>query len=118
MSDLSQAGGISEYGSLTGNTNTTIFTAPGATRIRSLTVSENTGSATPALTIAIYNESGTLVYTKRKAVAFATAGTELVYNEPFYLNPQWTLRLQSGDAAGKIDWALTYDNPAAAGRLR
>lgn len=118
MADLSQAGGLSEYGSLTGNTLTTIFTSQGQTRVRTLQFGENTGAATPALTIGIYNESGTLVYTKRKAVAFATAGTELTYDVPFYLNPQWSVRLTSGDAAGKIDWCITYDAPAAAGRLR
>ncbi len=117
MSDLSQAGGISEYGTLANNTNTAIYTSQGQTRIRSLTCTENTGSATPTLTIAIYDDAGALKYTKRKAVAL-TAGLEVVYNEPFYLNPAWSVRLQSGDAAGKIDWAITYDGPSAAGRLR
>jgi hypothetical protein len=116
MSDLSQTGSISEFGKLTGNTATTIFTASGATRIQSITACENTGAATPTLSIETYD--GTSVsYYKRRAVAM-TAGTEIVFNEPFSINPGWQIRLTSGDAAGKVDWCITYDTPTAAGRLR
>lgn len=118
MADLSQSGGLSEYGRLADNALTPIFTSQGQTRVRTLQFGENTGAATPTLTVAVYNESGSLVYSKRKAVAFASAGTEITYDVPFYLNPQWTVRVQSGDAAGKIDWCITYDAPAAAGRQR
>lgn len=115
MSDLSQSGKISEFGKLTGNSATAIFTATGVATIQSILVCENTGAATPTLSIEVYD--GTNSYYKRRTVALV-AGVEVSYNIPFSINPGWSVRLTSSDAAGKVDWCITYDSPAAAGRLR
>lgn len=115
MTDFSVLAGLSEYGKITGNSATTIYTADkGTTRVRSIVCCENSGS-TPTLTLEI--NDGTNSYYKRKAVAM-TAGTETIFNEPFYVPQGWTVKITSSDASGKIDWCLTYDAPsrAAAGR--
>lgn len=96
------------FGKLTGSSVTTIFTAPSATYIRSITAAENSGGAVN-LTIDIYD--GTNAYHRRRAVSVA-AGTEVVYNEPFMLPQGWLIRMTSADAAGKFDWTVTYDDPA------
>ena len=111
MSALDNSGGaITEDGRLTGNTATPIFTATGATWIRSITATENNGG-TPTLSIEKYD--GTNTYFIRRAVAM-TAGGQVVYNEPFLLPAGWAIRLTSGDASGRIDWSITYDGPSAA----
>ncbi len=113
MSALDNAGGaITEFGRLTADTVTTIFTATGATWVRAITVAERTGG-TPTLTIEVYDVANTTSYYKRFAVAM-TAGTEVVYNEPFLLPALWAIRMTSSDAAGKIDWSVTYGGPSAA----
>jgi hypothetical protein len=115
--EVSAFAGLSEFGALTDNTATTIYTASqGGTRIRSITACETAG-ATPTLTVDIYDVANTTAYHKRKAVAM-TAGTEIVFNEPFYLPPLWAIRLTSSSLTGGVDWTLTYDAPsrAAAGR--
>lgn len=103
------------FGKLTGNTATAIYTASSATYVRSIVACENTGSATPTLSIEVYDGSNS--YYRRRAVAL-TAGLEIQYLVPFMLPQGWSVRLTSGDAAGKIDWAITYDDPNAAGRGR
>ena len=120
MSALYNSGGaITEDGRLTGNTATVIFptgvaaSAVGATWIRAITATENSGG-TPTLSIEKYD--GTNTYYIRRAVAM-TAGTQVIYNEPFLLPTGWSIRLTSGDAAGRIDWSITYDGPSA-GKLR
>jgi hypothetical protein len=114
MSALDNAGGaITEDGRLTANTATTIFTATGATWIRSITATERNGG-TPTLTIDKYD--GTTAYHIRRAVAM-TAGGQVVYNEPFLLPVGWLIRLTSNDASGNVDWSITYDCPSA-GKLR
>ena len=111
MSALDNSGGaITEDGRLTGNTATVIFTATGAAWIRSITATENNGG-TPTLSIEKFD--GTNTYFLRRAVAM-TAGTQVVYNEPFLLPLSWSIRLTSGDAAGHVDWSITYDGPSAA----
>jgi len=115
MTDFSVLAGISEYGKISNNTTTTIYTASiGTTRVRSVICCENAGS-TPNLTLEV--NDGTNSYYKRKAVAM-TAGSETIFNEPFYVPQGWTVKITSSDAAGKIDWTITYDAPsrAAAGR--
>lgn len=109
-----QAGIVTEVGRLTGNSATDVFTAEGATYIRDITVCENTGAATPTCSIARYD--GTNTYIIRGAVAL-TAGVPYTYDVPFLLPPGWKIRITSGDAAGKVDWCVTYDPPAAA-RIR
>lgn len=116
MSALDNAGGaITDDGRLTANTATTIFTAKGATWIRSITATERNGG-TPTLTIDKYDVANTTAYHIRRAVAM-TAGAQVVYNEPFLLPLGWTLRLTSNDASGNVDWSVTYDGPSA-GKLR
>lgn len=121
--DIRQLGRITEYGKITGSSATTIFTAKGATTIRSLMVSENAG-ATPNLTIEAYDVANTTSYYpggttgsawKAKAV---TPGQCVTVNESFVLPALWALRITSSDAAGKFDWILTYDNSVAAARGR
>lgn len=114
MSVFAVTGGITEDGKLTGNTTTVIFSATNATWIRSITGTENNGS-TPLLTIEKYDGSNS--YYLRKAVAMV-AGTQVIYNEPFLLPLGWSIRLTSNNAAGLVDWSITYDAPSAAGRLR
>jgi hypothetical protein len=116
MSTLDNSGGdLTDFGRLTASTVTTIFTASGSTWIHSITAAERTG-ATPNLTIEVYDVANTTSYYKRFAVAM-TAGTEVVYSEPFLLPALWAIRMTSSDAAGKIDWTVTYSGPAA-GKLR
>lgn len=115
MTDFSVLAGLSEYGKISGNSATTIYTADkGTTRIRSVTCCDNTG-ATTAWTLDVYD--GSTSYVKRKGKAL-TAGVEDVVNEPFYVPQGWAVRITSGDASGKLDWSITYDAPsrAAAGR--
>jgi hypothetical protein len=95
---------------LTGNTVTDVFTAVQATRVLSITCCENTGSATPNLTVEKYD--GTNSYYIRKAVAM-TAGTAFIYNEPFELPAGWKIRVTSSDASGKIDAHVSIINPSA-----
>ena len=114
MSALDNNGGaITEDGRLTGNTATTIFTATGATWIRSITATERNGG-TPTLSIDKYD--GTTAYMIRRAVAMV-AGTQVIYNEPFLLPLGGLIRLTSNDASGNVDWSITYDGPSA-GKLR
>ena len=121
--DIRQLGKITEYGKITGNSATTIFTAKGATNIRSLVVSENAG-ATPNLTVEIYDVANTTSYypggttaTTWKAKA-VSAGQAVTFNEQFMLPALWAIRITSSDAAGKFDWILTYDSSTAAARGR
>lgn len=112
MTDFSPLAGLSEFGKLSDNIETVVFSAEGVTRIRSILCVENAGS-TPTLTISIYDTNNSIAYFKRKAVAM-TAGTEVIFNEPFFLPNGWQIRMQSSDAAGKVDWCLTYDAPGTA----
>lgn len=116
MSTQSQSGGITEYGKLTGNTVTTIFTATQNTPIQSIVCCENNGG-TPNLTVEVYDVDNTTSYYKRKAVAM-TAGSETIFNEPFTLPHSWAIRLTSSDASGRIDWSITYGGTPAAGSQR
>jgi len=126
--DIRQLGRITEYGKIPGNTATTIFTAKGATTLRSLDVTENNGS-TPNLTVEIYDVANTTSYYpvgisgttysawKAKAVS---AGQGIVFFAGLekLLPNAWAVRITSSDAAGRFDWILTYDNPTAAARGR
>lgn len=110
MSALDNSGGaITEDGTLTGNTATTIFTATGATWIRSITAEANAAGG-PTVTVDKY--SGSAAYVMRRTIA-----VPLTLNEPFLLPLGWMIRMTSSDAAGKIDWSITYDGPSA-GKLR
>lgn len=107
MSALDNGGGaITEDGTLTGSTAEIIFTALGATWIRSITACDN-ASGGPTVTIDKYDGS-TTHHVKR------AAAVPLVFNEPFLLPLSWSIRMTSSDAAGKIDWSITYDGPSAA----
>lgn len=101
------------FGKLTGNTVTAIYTASSATYIRSITAAENTGSATPTLAVEVYDRTNS--YFRSRGVTL-TAGTEAVFDTPFTLPQGWSIRLTSGDAAGKIDWTVTYDDLGATPR--
>lgn len=103
-----QAGVVTEDGTLTGNTATVIFTAVGATYIRLITAIDN--AAAPTVTIDKY--TGSVAYVMRRATA-----APLELDKPFLLPAGWSIRMTSSDAAGKIDWSITYDPPAAA-RIR
>lgn len=110
MSALDNSGGaITEDGALTGNTATTIFTATGATWIRSITACDNAVGG-PTVTIDKYDGS-TARHIKR-AVA-----VPVIFNEPFLLPVGWSIRMTSSNASGLIDWSITYDGPSA-GKLR
>lgn len=110
MSALDNAGGaITEDGTLTGNTATTIFTGTGATWIRSITACDN-AAGSPTVTIDKYDGS-TAKIIKR------VASVPLVFNEPFLLPVGWSIRMTSSNASGLIDWSITYDGPSA-GKLR
>lgn len=110
MSALDNNGGaITEDGTLTGNSATTIFTATGATWIRSITACDNTTGG-PTVTIDKYDGSAAYVIQRAKAVP-------LIFNEPFLLPVGWSIRMTSSDASGHIDWSITYDGPSA-GKLR
>jgi hypothetical protein len=114
--EVSSFAGLSEYGALTDNTATTIYTATGTTRIRSLMCCE-TGGGTPTLTVDIYDVANTTAYRKRTAVAM-TAGTPVIFDDEYYVPHGWAIRLTSSSGTGDIDWILTYDAPSrsAAGR--
>lgn len=99
---------------ISGNTVTDVFTASASTLIAGITVTENFGS-TATLTLEKYD--GSTSYYLRKAVAM-TAGTAFIWDQPFTLPHGWKLRVTSGDAAGKMDVAVTYAPPVAAARLR
>lgn len=117
MSAFNVEGGLAAeaWGSLTGNTATAIYTAVGNVTIASIIVCPTSG--TPNLTIEIYNDSGAKVGTLRKAVA-TTAGTAVVWNEPFPLPPQYSIRLTSSAAGGDMDYLVVKGVPTATGRLR
>lgn len=103
------------FGKLTGNTATAVFTAESATLIRSITACENTGAATPTLSVEAYD--GTNSYYKCRGTALG-AGLFLDYDVEFTLPQGWSIRLTSSDASGKVDWTVSYDDPSASGRLR
>jgi hypothetical protein len=106
MSALDNAGGaITEDGRLTGNTATTIFTATGATWIRSITASDN-AAGSPTVTIDKYDGTNARVIK-------LTAAVPLIFNEPFLLPLGWLIRMTSSNAGGLIDWSITYDGPSA-----
>jgi len=106
MSDINKQGALTEDGTLTGNTATTIFTAVGATWIRSITASDNAAGA-PTVTIDKYDGS-TAKIIKR------VASVPLIFNEPFLLPVGWFIRMTSSNASGLIDWSITYEGPSAA----
>ncbi len=110
--DSGAGGAVTEDGRLTTNSATAIFTATGATWIRSITAAERSG-ATPTLSIEKYDPVNAVSYYMRFAVSM-TAGSLVVYNEPFSLPLGWQIRMTSGNASGLVDWSITYEAPAAA----
>lgn len=113
---IGETGKETIFGKITGNTATVIFTAEGATYVRSIQVCENAGS-TPNLTIDVYDTVNAVAYLKRRATA-VVAGAEILYTNEFMLPQGWSIRLTSSDAAGKFDYSVTYDESDAAGRSR
>lgn len=110
MSALDNSGGaITVDGTLADGAATTIFTAVGATWIRSITASDNAGGS-PTVTIDKY--SGSAAFVIKRAIA-----VPVIFNEPFLLPLGWLIRLTSSSASGLIDWSITYDGPSA-GKLR
>ncbi len=93
---------------LTGNTVTNIYTAAGATALSSIICAPNSG--TPTCTLYVVDESGT------QRVLW-TATTPFVFNEFYPLPSRYSVKAQSGDAAGHIDVHLVHTGPAAS-RLR
>lgn len=111
MSALDNSGGaITEDGRLTGNTATVIFTATGATWIRSITATDN-AAGSPTVTVEKYD--GVSVSRVMRRVT----AVPLTLNEPFLLPVGWSIRMTSSNASGLIDWSITYDGPSA-GKLR
>lgn len=100
---------------LTGNTATIVYTAVGRTTIASIFVCPTNG--TPTITIEIYNAAGASVMFRRKAVT-PTAGTPVIDNEPFILEPGYTIRVTSGSASGEMDVMVTRGIGTAPGMLR
>lgn len=108
---------LTAFNKLTGNTATAIYTASeGSTLIRSIIACETNG-ATPTLTLEVYDVANTTSYYLRKALALS-AGTPYVFNEPFMLPANWSIRATSSDASGRIDVHVAYEDPSASGSPR
>lgn len=105
---------LSEPATITGNTRQTVFTADrGRTLIASVIVTPTTG--TPSLSISRYD--GTTRTYFRNAVAM-TAGTPVIFDTPFMLDPNGTLEITSSSANGDMDVLVTYVNPVAPAVVR
>lgn len=100
---------------LTGNTATIVYTAAGVTPIASIICTPTSG--TPTCTIEIFNAAGTGIMKLRTAQA-TVAGTPLIFNEVFTLNPQQTIKVTSSAVAGDMDVMVTHGVGVAAGALR
>lgn len=114
---LTAAAGLTEIAKLTSSAATVVYTADrGATRINSITACENSG-ATPSLTLEAYDTLGTTSYYIRRVVALSV-GTQVVYNTPFTLPHNWSIRATSNNASGLIDVFVDYEDPSASGSPR
>jgi hypothetical protein len=111
---ISVTGGLlTEPFSITGNSRTTVFTAEKRTLIVSVVVTPSSG--TPNLSLSRYD--GTIRAFFRNAVAM-TAGTAFVWDEPFMLDPEGLLEVQSSAAGGDMTGWFTYLNPVAPAVVR
>jgi hypothetical protein len=90
---------------LTDNTLTNIYTAAGAVAISSIICAPNSG--TPTCTLSVVDESGV-------ARVLWTGTTPFIFNEYYILPARYSIKAQSGDAAGKVDVHLHHTAPAAA----
>jgi hypothetical protein len=104
---------ISEPDTITDNTRTTVFTAERRTLIASIMVCPTTG--TPAISISRYDGT-TRTYFRRSITP--TAGTPVVYDTPFTLDPAGVIEVQSDAVGGALDVLVTYVNPVAPATVR
>lgn len=120
MSNLNIDGALQTlFTKLTGSSATEVYPKSGDTNksqtlIASIVCCMN-GAVTPNLTIAI--DDGTNTYNLRRALAM-TAGTAVIWDEPFTLPQNWTIKVTSSDASGQVDVLVNYLANVAAARMR
>lgn len=120
MSTLSIGGALrTRFTKLTGSTATEVYpkaadTTKSAALISSIVCCMN-GAVTPNLTIAI--DDGTNTYNLRRALAMI-AGTAVVWDEPFLLPQNWSIKVTSSDASGQVDVLVNYLANVAAAEQR
>jgi hypothetical protein len=111
---ISVTGGLlTEPFAITDGDPADVFTAERRTLIVSIVVTPSTG--TPTLTLSRYD--GTTRSYMRNAVAM-TAGTAFVWNEPFMLDPEGTVEVESSSGTGDMTGWVTYLNPVAPAVVR
>lgn len=106
MSFFVTGGVLTKWGKLTDNTDTTVFNAVKRTTIVGMRFKHNNTSGTPALTIK--RDDGTTTFLFRNAEAIGAAKDTVTIDETFVLQPNDTIKAQSGDADGEFDYRITY----------
>lgn len=95
-----------QWGRLTDNTETTVFTARSRTTILSMHFKHSETSGTPALSI--LRNDGTNDFYFRNAEAIGEAKGTVEVDEVFVLDPGDTIKAQSDDASGDFHYRITY----------